>query len=74
MSEAGTKPDHFQASQKLISYKGVLDFLLRTYVRTEATFAIAKLAFSKMENLNSPRGRFAVQVSKWNQKVEHINT
>jgi hypothetical protein len=61
MSVTGTRTDQFQVSKKMDSYKGVLDFLIHTYVQKLHT--IAKQALSNGRNLNSPCGRFASEVS-----------
>ncbi len=68
-SATGTRTDQFQVSKKSNSYKGVLNFLLRTYVQKPHT--IAKQAISNWRNLNSPCGRFASEVSKAKHQVDY---
>ncbi len=68
-SATGTRTDQFQVSKKSNSYKGVLDFLIRTYVQKLHT--IAKQAFSDWKNLNSPCGRFASEVSKAKHQLDY---
>ncbi len=68
-SATGTRTDQFQVSKKLNSYKGVLDFLIRTYV--QKLHMIAKRAFSDWRNLNSQCGRFASEVSKAKHQLDY---
>ncbi len=68
-SATGTRTDQFQVSKKLNSYKGVLDFLIHTYVQKLHT--IAKQAFSDWRNLNLPHGRFASEVSKAKHQLDY---
>jgi hypothetical protein len=69
MSATGTRTDQFQVSKKLNSYKGVLDFLIRTYVQKLHT--IAKRVFSNWGNSNSPCGGFASEVSKAKHQLDY---
>ncbi len=69
MSATETRTDKFQVSKKSNSYKGVLDFLIRTYV--QKLHMIAKQAFSDWRNLNSPYGRFASEVSKAKHQLDY---
>ncbi len=68
-SATGTRTDQFQVSKKLHSYKGVLDFLIGTYI--QKLHMIAKQAFSNWRNLNSPRGSFASEVSKAKHQLDY---
>jgi hypothetical protein len=68
-SATGTWTDQFQVSKKSNSYKGVLDFLIRTYIQKLHT--IAKQAFSDWKNLNSLCGRFASEVSKAKHQLDY---
>ncbi len=52
MSATGTRTDQFQVSKKLNSYKGVLDFLICTYVQKLHTIAKKLLAIGEIEILH----------------------
>jgi hypothetical protein len=66
---SATGTDQFQVTKKPNSYKGVLDFLIYTYVQKLHT--IAKQAFSDWRNLNSLHGRFASEVSKTKHQLDY---
>ena len=68
-SATGTRTDQFQVSKKPNSYKGVLDFLICTYV--QKLHMISKQAFNNWRNLNSPHGRFASEVSKTKHQLDY---